>query len=156
VFYDDSAMILQPKWIIYGFLLIFVIIFFMNGVEYMNGYSSDSGSSSAGKEGLTPAPSTLAKTAKSSDDATPTPIESSAQPSASKNASKLSACGDGCDSYESIQSTLDSFNKLDKKQNDSTAAIQKVDQDILKLSESVKNMGAKKVPGGKPELPKKM
>jgi len=146
-------MILQPKWIIYGFLLMFVIIFFMNGIEYMNGYSSNS---SAGKEGLTPAPSALAKTAKSSDDATPTPIESSAQPSASKNASKLSACGDGCDSYESIQATLDSFNKLDKKQEDSTAAIQKVDRDILKLSESVKNMGKKKVPGGKPELPKKM
>ena len=144
-------MILQPKWIIYGILLVFVIIFFMNGVDYMNGYSSGSGST--GKEGLTPA---LAKTAKSSDDATPTPIETSAQSSASKNASKLSACGDGCDSYETIQATLDSFNKLNKKQEDSTAAIQKVDKDILKLSESVKNMGAKKVPGGKPELPKKM
>ncbi len=151
-------MILQSKWIIYGVLLVFAIIFFITGVEYMNGYSSSSSSSSSkvGKEGLTPAPSTLAKTSKSSDDAAPTPIETSAQPSASKNASKLSACGDGCDSYESIQATLDSFNKLDKKQEASTATIQKVDQDILKLSESVKNMGKKKVPGGKPVLPKKM
>jgi hypothetical protein len=152
-------MILQSKWIIYGVLLVFVIIFFMNGVGYMNDYndySSSSSSSKVGKEGLTPAPSTLAKTAKSSDDAAPTPIETSAQPSTSKNASKLSACGDGCDSYESIQATLDSFNKLDKKQEASTATIQKVDQDILKLSESVKNMGKKKVPGGKPVLPKKM
>jgi len=149
-------MIIQPKWIIYGFLLIFVIIFFMKGLEYVNGSSGNSSSNKVGKEGLSPAPSTMAKTAKSSNDAVPTPIETSAQPSASKNASKLSACGDGCDSYETIQATLDSFNKLNKKQEDSTATIQKVDQDILKLSESVKNMGKKKVPGGKPELPKKM
>lgn len=142
-------MILQPKWIIYGFLLIFAVILFMSGVEWME---NGGGNVTGGKEGL----SALAKTAKSSDDATPTPIETSAQPSASKNASKLSACGDGCDSYETIQATLDSFNKLNKKQEDSTAAIEKVDKDILKLSESVKNMGAKKVPGGKPELPKKM
>jgi pectin methylesterase-like acyl-CoA thioesterase len=127
----------------------FAVILFMSGIEWMeNGGANATG----GKEGL----SALAKTAKSSDDATPTPIETSAQPSASKNASKLSACGDGCDSYETIQATLDSFNKLNKKQENSTAAIQKVDKDILKLSESVKNMGAKKVPGGKPELPKKM
>ena len=131
-------MILQPKWIIYGTLFIFATIFFMKGIEYMN----SSGSGSIGnKEGLTPAPSTLAKTAKSSDDAIPTPIETSAQPSASKSASKLSACGDGCDSYASIQATLETFNKLDKKQEESTAVVQKVDQNLLKLSESVKNMG---------------
>jgi len=148
----------KSKWIIYGTLFMFTIIFFMKGIEWMNGNGNSiiSGSISAGKEGLTPAPSTLAKTSKSSDDAVPTPIETSAQPSASKSASKLSACGDGCDSYETIQATLESFNKLDKKQEDSTAAIQKVDQDILKLSESVKNMGKQKVPGGKPELPKNM
>lgn len=144
-------MILQPKWVVYGILFIFATIFFAKGIEWME--RADNIISRDGeKEGL----SALAKTAKSSDDATPVPIETSAQPSASKNASKLSACGDGCDSYQAIQATLDSFNKLDKKQEDSTAAIQKVDQDILKLSESVKNMGKQKVPGGKPNLPKNM
>jgi hypothetical protein len=142
-------MILQPKWVVYGILFMLAIILFMRGIEWMeNGGANVTG----GKEGL----SALAKTAKSSDDAIPTPIETSAQPSTSKNASKLSACGDGCDSYANIQATLESFNKLDKKQEKSTAAIQKVDRDILKLSESVKNMGKQKVPGGKPALPKNM
>lgn len=144
-------MILQPKWVVYGILFMFAVILFMCGIEWMERPHNISGDGE--KEGLTTA---LAKTAKSSDDATPTPIETSAQPSASKNASKLSACGDGCSSYETIQATLDSFNKLNKKQETSTAAIQKVDRDILKLSESVKNMGKQKVPGGKPNLPKNM
>ena len=151
-------MILQPKWVVYGILFMLAVILFMRGVEWMEGICGNGIGIGIGgtKEGLSPAPSALAKTAKSSDDAIPTPIETSAQPSTSKNASKLSACGDGCDSYANIQATLESFNKLDKKQENSTAAIQKVDRDILKLSESVKNMGKQKVPGGKPALPKNM
>lgn len=147
---------IQPKWLIYGTLFMFAVILFMRGVEWIeNGVNVNSSgkSGNSGKEGFS---SALAKTAKSSDNAPPTPIETSDQTSTSKSGSKLSACGDGCDSYATIQATLDSFNKLNKKNDESTAAIQKVDMDIIKLSESAKNMGKQKVPGGKPQLPKKM
>jgi hypothetical protein len=76
--------------------------------------------------------------------------------STSKNASKLSACGDTCDKYDDINTALDAFKKLDEKQRDSSAAIGKVDKDIIKLSESVKNMGKTKVPGGDPKVTKDM
>lgn len=150
---------IQPKWLIYGILFMFAVILFMRGGEWIeNGVNVNSSGrirniGKSGKEGFS---SALAKTAKSSDNAPPTPIETSDQTSTSKSGSKLSACGDGCDSYATIQATLDSFNKLNKKNDESTAAIQKVDMDIIKLSESAKNMGKQKVPGGKPQLPKKM
>lgn len=143
-------MLIQPKWVVYGILFMFAVILFVTGIEWMdgsgNGIGIGIGIGSSGKEGLTPAPSS----------APPTPIETSDQPSTSKSGSKLSACGDGCDSYATIQATLDSFNKLNKKNDESAAAIQKVDMDIIKLSKSAENMGKQKVPGGKPVLPKKM
>ena len=70
--------------------------------------------------------------------------------------SKLSACGDSCDAYDGIQASLDSFKKIYTLQEDSTAAVRKVDQDVIKLSESVKNMGKTKVPGGNPKVTKDM
>ena len=102
------------------------------------------------KEGLT-SNSNLAKTSTVKPD--PIPADSAAK---SKNASKLSACGDTCGMYDNIKTTLESFKKLENKQQDSAAAVDKVDQDIIKLSESVKNMGNSKVPGGRPKVSKKM
>ena len=147
---------IQPKWLIYGTLFMFAVILFLRGVEWIENGVNVNSSGKSGKSGKEGFSSALAKTAKSSDDAPPTPIETSDQTSTSKSGSKLSACGDGCDSYATIQATLNSFNNLNKKNDESTAAIQKVDTDIIKLSESAKNMGKQKVPGGKPQLPKKM
>lgn len=104
------------------------------------------------KEGLT-SNSNLAKTSTVKPDPGPIPADSAAK---SKNASKLSACGDTCDKYDDIKTALESFKKLDDKQRDSTAAVSKVDQDIKKLAESVKNMGNSKVPGGRPNVTKDM
>jgi hypothetical protein len=101
------------------------------------------------KEGL--ANSNLAKTSTVKPD--PIPVDSASK---SKNASKLSACGDTCDKYDDIATALESFKRLGDKQRDSTEAIGKVDQDIIKLSESVKNMGNSKVPGGRPKISKDM
>ena len=103
------------------------------------------------KEGLTN--SNLAKTSTVKSEPGPIPAGSA---STSKNASKLSACGDTCDKYDDINTALDAFKKLDEKQRDSSAAIGKVDKDIIKLSESVKNMGNSKVPGGRPNVTKDM
>jgi hypothetical protein len=105
--------------------------------------------------------SVLSKTSTSSttDAAEPVPVNTSDQTqtaNAKTATSKLSACGDSCDSYDEIQAALNSFKKIYALQEDSTTAVRKVDQDIIKLSESVKNMGKTKVPGGDPKVTKDM
>lgn len=107
------------------------------------------------KEGLKPSSSSTNSNLAKTSTVKPDPIPASSA-STSKNASKLSACGDTCDKYDDIKTALESFKKLDDKQRDSTAAVSKVDQDIKKLAESVKNMGNSKVPGGRPNVTKDM
>lgn len=131
------------KFLIYGILFVAVLFAWQCFLE-RNGNRNV-------KEGLTSTNSNLAKTSTVKPDPIPT-----GSASTSKNASKLSACGDTCDKYDDINTALNSFKKLDEKQRDSSAAISKVDKDIIKLSESVKNMGNSKVPGGRPNVTKDM
>lgn len=131
------------KFLIYGILFVAVLFAWQCFLE-RNGNRNV-------KEGLTSTNSNLAKTSTVKPD--PIPVDSASK---SKNASKLSACGDTCDKYDDINTALNSFKRLDDKQRDSTEAIGKVDQDIIKLSESVKNMGNSKVPGGRPKISKDM
>ena len=138
-------MIITDKQIIYGVLLLFAVFMFLR--MFKNGRIEGMESSSV-----------LADTATTAE-AEPVPIDTSEQTQAtnSKSAtSKLSACGDSCDAYDGIQAALDSFKKIYTLQEDSTTAVRKVDQDIIKLSESVKNMGKIKVPGGNPKVTKDM
>lgn len=139
-------MIITDKQIIYGVLFLFAFFVFMRMSKH--GHIEEGMKSSA----------VLADTATTAE-AEPVPIDTSEQTQAtnSKSAtSKLSACGDSCDAYDGIQAALDSFKKIYTLQEDSTAAVRKVDQDIIKLSENVKNMGKTKVPGGNPKVTKDM
>jgi len=144
------------KFLIYGILFMAILFAWQCFLERTGNRnvkegltSASSSSSSSSSSGSTN--SNLAKTSTVKPD--PIPADSAAK---SKNASKLSACGDTCDKYDDIKTALDSFKKLDDKQRDSTAAVSKVDQDIKKLAESVKNMGNSKVPGGRPNVTKDM
>ena len=133
------------KVIIYGILFFFAIFLCQCGLER----TQVSGVVEIGtyKEGMTSSVIAPTQTATA-----PAPAPST-EPSSS---SKLSACGDACDTYSDIQKTLDSFNRIYKKQDDSTSAVRKVDSDIIKLAESVKNMGKQKTPGGNPKVTKDM
>ena len=141
-------MIITDKQIIYGVLFLFAVFMFQWMFKH--------GHRESGVEGM----SVLADTATATTaEAEPIPIDTSEQTQAtnSKSAtSKLSACGDACDAYDGIQAALDSFKKIYTLQEDSTTAVRKVDQNIIKLSESVKNMGKSKVPGGNPKVTKAM
>ena len=136
------------KFLIYGILFMAILFAWQCFLERNENRNVKEGltSSSSGSTN-----SNLAKTSTVKPD--PIPADSAAK---SKNASKLSACGDTCDKYDDIKTALESFKKLDDKQRDSTAAVSKVDQDIKKLAESVKNMGNSKVPGGRPNVTKEM
>ena len=136
--------ITTDKVIIYGILFFFAIFLCQCGLER----TQVSGVVEIGtyKEGMTS--SVIAPTQTT---AAPAPA-----PSTNTSSSKLSACGDACDTYSDIQKTLDSFNRIYKKQDDSTSAVRKVDSDIIKLAESVKNMGKQKTPGGNPKVTKDM
>ena len=133
------------KLSIYGILFLAILFAWQWGLERNRNVNV--------KEGLANSNPNLAKTDTVKPGPDPNPVESVSK---SKNASKLSACGDTCDTYDNIKTALESFKKLEDKQQDSAAAISKVDQDIIKLSESVKNMGNSKVPGGRPVLTKEM
>jgi hypothetical protein len=134
------------KLSIYGILFLAILFAWQWGLERNRDRNRNV------KEGLANANPNLAKT----DTVKPKPNPMPAAASNSKNSSKLSACGDTCGMYDNIKTTLESFKKLENKQQDSAAAVDKVDQDIIKLSESVKNMGNSKVPGGRPKVSKKM
>ena len=137
-------MIITDKQIIYGVLLLFAVFMFQWMFKH--------GQRESGVEGM----SVLADTATATiAEAEPVPIQTQAANSKTAT-SKLSACGDSCDAYDGIQAALDSFKKVYTLQEDSTTAVRKVDQDIIKLSESVKNMGKAKVPGGNPKVTKEM
>ena len=136
--------ITTDKVIIYGILFFFAIFLCQCGLERTRFSRVENGMY---KEGM--ASSVIASTQTA---AAPAPAPST-EPSSS---SKLSACGDACDTYSDIQKTLDSFNRIYKKQDDSTSAVRKVDSDIIKLAESVKNMGKQKTPGGNPKVTKDM
>lgn len=131
-----------PKFLIYGILFLAILFAWQWVLERTRNRNINV------KEGL--ANPNLAK----NDTVNPDPIPAAA--SNSKNSSRLSACDDTCDTYDNIKTTLDAFKKLETKQQDSAAAVGKVDKDIIQLSESVKNMGKSKVPGGRPKLSKKM
>jgi hypothetical protein len=140
-------MIITDKQIIYGVLFLFAVFMFQWLFKRRQRQSGV-------REGM----SVLADTATTAE-VEPVPINTSEQTQAtnSKTAtSKLSACGDSCDAYDGIQAALDSFKKIYTLQEDSTTTVRKVDQDIIKLSESVKNMGNTKVPGGNPKVTKEM
>lgn len=140
-------MIITDKQIIYGVLFLFAVFMFQWLFKHRQRQSGV-------REGM----SVLADTATTAE-VEPVPINTSEQTQAtnSKTAtSKLSACGDSCDAYDGIQAALDSFKKIYTLQEDSTTTVRKVDQDIIKLSESVKNMGNTKVPGGNPKVTKEM
>lgn len=146
-------MIITDKQIIYGVLFLFAVFMF----QWMFKNSRSQTQPQLGIEGMESS-SVLADTATATIEE-PVPMNTSDQ-TQSANAktatSKLSACGDSCDAYEGIQASLDSFKKIYTLQEDSTAAVRKVDQDVIKLSESVKNMGKTKVPGGNPKVTKDM
>jgi len=142
-------MIITDKQIIYGVLLLFAVFMFQWMFKHDQPDQRESG-----VEGM----SVLADTATATTttvEAEPVPIQTQAANSKTAT-SKLSACGDSCDAYDGIQAALDSFKKVYTLQEDSTTAVRKVDQDIIKLSESVKNMGKTKVPGGNPKVTKEM
>ena len=135
--------ITTDKVIIYGILFFFAIFLCQCGLER----TQVSGVVEIGtyKEGMT------------SSVIAPTQTTAAPAPAPSTNtSSKLSACGDACDTYSDIHKTLDTFNNIYKKQDDSTSAVRKVDSDIIKLAESVKNMGKQKTPGGNPKVTKDM
>jgi hypothetical protein len=139
--------ITTDKVIIYGILFFFAIFLCQCGLER----TQLSGVVEIGtyKEGMTSSVIAPTQTA-----AAPAPAP--AQSTGAASSSKLSACGDACDTYSEIQKTLDTFNNIYKKQDDSTSAVHKVDSDIIKLAESVKNMGKQKTPGGNPKVTKDM
>lgn len=130
--------ITTDKVIIYGILFLFAIFLCQCGLERTH-------KTGTYKEGM--ASSVIAPTQTA---AAPAPAPSTG------TSSKLSACGDACDTYSDIQKTLDTFNNIYKKQDDSTSAVRKVDSDIIKLAESVKNLGKQKTPGGNPKVTKDM
>lgn len=135
------------KFLIYGILFLAILFAWQWGLERNRNRNRNV------KEGLANSNPNLAKT----DTVKPTPEPNPADAALnSKNASKLSACGDTCDTYDNIKTALESFKKLEDKQKNSSQAVSKVDQDIIKLSESVKNMGNSKVPGGRPNVTKEM
>jgi hypothetical protein len=136
------------KIIIYGILFLAILFAWQWGLERNRNVKNV-------KEGFAKANPNLAKTdtVTVKPDPEPNPADAALK---SKNASKLSACGDTCDTYDNIKTALESFKKLKDKQQTSSAAISKVDKDIIKLSESVKNMGNSKVPGGRPVVTKEM
>jgi hypothetical protein len=88
--------------------------------------------------------------------ASTTPLPSNLPTSQTKSQPKTSACGDDCSAYDKINKTLQDFEKLNKRYETSNEAVQKVDKDIIKLSNSVKNMGSRRTPGGRPPMDKKM
>jgi hypothetical protein len=135
------------KLSIYGILFLAILFAWQWGLEWNRDRNRNV------KEGFAKANPNLAKTDTVKPDPEPTPADAALK---SKNASKLSACGDTCDTYDNIKTALESFKKLEDKQKNSSEAVSKVDQDIIKLSESVKNMGNSKVPGGRPVVTKEM
>ena len=142
------------KFLIYGILFMSILFAwqcFLDVERDRNVNVKEGLTSSSSSSGTTN--SNLAKTSTVKPEPGPIPADSASN---SKNASKLSACGDTCDKYDDIKTALESFKKLDDKQRDSTTAVSKVDQDIKKLAESVKNMGNSKVPGGRPKVTKDM
>lgn len=76
--------------------------------------------------------------------------------SQTKSQPKPSACGDDCSAYDEINKTLQDFEKLNKRYETSNESVQKVDKDIIKLSNNVKNMGNRRTPGGRPPMDKNM
>ena len=84
------------------------------------------------------------------------PLPSNLPNSQTKSQPKTSACGDNCSAYDEINKTLQDFEKLNKRYETSNEAVQKVDKDIIKLTNNVKNMGNRKTPGGRPPMDKKM
>jgi hypothetical protein len=88
--------------------------------------------------------------------ASKTPLPSNLPNSQTKSQPKTSACGDDCSTYDEINKTLQDFEKLNKRYETSNESVQKVDKDIIKLSNNVKNMGNRKTPGGRPPMDKKM
>jgi hypothetical protein len=135
------------KLSIYGILFLAILFAWQWGLEWNRDRNRNV------KEGFAKANPNLAKTDTVKPDPEPNPADVALK---SKNASKLSACGDTCDTYDNITTALESFKKLEDKQKNSSEAVSKVDQDIIKLSESVKNMGNSKVPGGRPVVTKEM
>lgn len=88
--------------------------------------------------------------------ASTTPLPSNLPNSQTKSQPKTSSCGDDCSTYDEINKTLQDFEKLNKRYETSNESVQKVDKDIIKLSNNVKNMGNRKTPGGRPPMDKKM
>ena len=84
------------------------------------------------------------------------PLPSEAPGYQTKSQPKTSACGDDCSAYDEINKTLQEFDKLNKRYEISNETVQKVDKDIIKLSNNVKNLGSRKTPGGRPPMDKKM
>ena len=131
------------KVIIYGMLFFFAIFLCQCGLERSHFSGVENGIYKEGME-----PSVIAPT-QTTDAPAPAPATGT-------SSSNLSACGDACDTYSDIQKTLDTFNNIYKKQDDSTRAVRKVDGDIIKLAETVKNIGKQKTPGGNPKVTKDM
>ena len=101
--------------------------------------------------------SSSSASASSSASSTPTAVPSGVPASQNpKSQSKTSACGDDCSTYDEINKTLQDFNKLNKRYETSNESVQKVDKEIIQLSKSIKNLGNKKTPGGRPPMDKKM
>jgi hypothetical protein len=98
----------------------------------------------------------LVPSASNSSNVSPPP-ESSSTPSGDSQ-SKLSACGEDCSEYDKINAALNDFNKLNlnSQYKKSDEAIKKVDKDLIQLSKNVRNMGSRKIPGGKPAVNKAM
>ena len=111
------------------------------------------------QEGLTPPSknsSSVAATAPNSSNNAQPPVPAEPAETKKSGGTKVSACGDDCSVYDEINKTLETFNKLNTKQQLSDDAVKKVDKDLIQLSKNVKNMGSKKTPGGKPPINKKM
>jgi len=106
------------------------------------------------REGMSTS-SPLVPSAPNSSNAIPPP-ESSTTPPSGDSQSKLSACGDDCSEYDKINAALNDYNKLNSKYEKSDEAIKKVDKDLIQLSKNVRNMGSRKIPGGKPAVNKAM
>ena len=86
----------------------------------------------------------------------PVPVPVGAVVPVATSANSVSACGDDCSAYDEINAVLGRFNALKTQHEKGNDAFKKVDTDLIKLSKSVKNMGNKKTPGGRPPIDKKM
>ena len=130
----------------YGFLMLFIglitlyisnKIFFNKGGEKIEGMTAPAAASSNTMTSPTPVPTGI-----------PSSSNSKTQP-------KTSACGDDCSTYDEITKTLNEYERINKKFEQSDEATKKVDNDLIKLSKNIKNMGSKKTPGGRPPIDRK-